>query len=222
MYGLKFLMNVGSPEPVMTRHLWPAAILTGLSVAAGVDALRAAANATQPVATATAIQRDDGILRRIGCSFLAQGWAVDRLFPKTFPESLTGLLQESQALSRKLLVKWGYCVPERSGTCFNERMAQAASSRPTIREIADQAGVSIATVSRVLNGRGDVADDTRDNVSRVIREKGYTPNRSARGLSMRGGRVSDIQGRRSKRGVHPRCTRRAMYWNSLAKISAKA
>jgi len=64
-----------------------------------------------------------------------------------------------------------------------ERMAQAASPRPTIRQIADQAGVSIATVSRVLNGRGDVADETRDNVSRVIRENGYTANRSARGLS---------------------------------------
>ena len=62
-------------------------------------------------------------------------------------------------------------------------MAQAASQRPTIRQIADQAGVSIATVSRVLNGRGDVADETRDIVSRVIRENGYTANRSARGLS---------------------------------------
>ena len=55
--------------------------------------------------------------------------------------------------------------------------------RTTIREIADLAGVSIATVSRVLNGRGDVAEDTRDLVSRVIRDNGYTANRSARGLS---------------------------------------
>src|SRR5436309_10414249 len=55
--------------------------------------------------------------------------------------------------------------------------------RVTIREIADRAGVSIATVSRVLNGRGDVADETRELVSRVIRENGYTANRSARGLS---------------------------------------
>ena len=55
--------------------------------------------------------------------------------------------------------------------------------RVTIREIADQAGVSIATVSRVLNGRGDVADETRELVSRVIRDHGYTANRSARGLS---------------------------------------
>jgi LacI family transcriptional regulator, galactose operon repressor len=53
----------------------------------------------------------------------------------------------------------------------------------TIRQIADLAGVSIATVSRVLNDREDVSNETRDLVSRVIREQGYTANRSARGLS---------------------------------------
>lgn len=58
-----------------------------------------------------------------------------------------------------------------------------APPRMTIRQIADLAGVSIATVSRVLNGRGDVSDETRDLVSRIIREQGYTANRSARGLS---------------------------------------
>jgi LacI family transcriptional regulator len=62
-------------------------------------------------------------------------------------------------------------------------MAQVAPRRLTIRQIADLAGVSIATVSRVLNGRDDVADETRDLVSRVIRENGYTASRSARGLS---------------------------------------
>src|SRR5437764_8626739 len=61
-------------------------------------------------------------------------------------------------------------------------MAEPAH-RTTIREIADLAGVSIATVSRVLNGRGDVAEDTRELVSRIIRDNGYTANRSARGLS---------------------------------------
>ena len=48
--------------------------------------------------------------------------------------------------------------------------------RKTIRQIADEAGVSIATVSRVLNGRDDVSDETRDHVSRVIRANGYTAN----------------------------------------------
>jgi LacI family transcriptional regulator len=62
-------------------------------------------------------------------------------------------------------------------------VAQMTSHRPTMRQIAEEAGVSIATVSRVLNGRGDVSDETRDLVSRVIRENGYTANRSARGLS---------------------------------------
>src|SRR5690349_19342165 len=62
-------------------------------------------------------------------------------------------------------------------------MGQMASNRLTIRQIADLAGVSIATVSRVLNGRDDVAPDTREAVTRVIRENGYTANRSARGLS---------------------------------------
>ena len=57
------------------------------------------------------------------------------------------------------------------------------AQRLNIRQIADLAGVSIATVSRVLNGRGDVSEETRELVSRVIRENGYTANRSARGLS---------------------------------------
>jgi LacI family transcriptional regulator len=65
-------------------------------------------------------------------------------------------------------------------------MTQAVPNRLTIRQIADLAGVSIATVSRVLNGRNDVSPETRDLVTRVIRENGYTANRSARGLS--GGR----------------------------------
>src|SRR3954466_852185 len=56
-------------------------------------------------------------------------------------------------------------------------------ARVTIREVADAAGVSIATVSRVLNGHGDVSPETRELVSTVIRERGYTANRSARSLS---------------------------------------
>ena len=55
--------------------------------------------------------------------------------------------------------------------------------RVTIREIADLAGVSIATVSRVMNGHSDVAEETRDLVMRIVREHGYATNRSARGLS---------------------------------------
>jgi LacI family transcriptional regulator len=55
--------------------------------------------------------------------------------------------------------------------------------RTTIRDIADLAGVSIATVSRVLNDRPDVAPDTRETVLQVVREHGFSRNRGARALS---------------------------------------
>jgi LacI family transcriptional regulator, galactose operon repressor len=56
-------------------------------------------------------------------------------------------------------------------------------SRLTIRQVADLAGVSTATVSRVINGRADVSERSRAAVMRVVREHGYSTNRSARGLS---------------------------------------
>ena len=62
--------------------------------------------------------------------------------------------------------------------------------RATIRDIARAAGVSIATVSRVLNGRPDVAPETREAVLEVVRRHSFTTNRTARGLS--GGRTGLI------------------------------
>src|SRR5215469_1848455 len=61
------------------------------------------------------------------------------------------------------------------------------SNRLTIREVADLAGVSTATVSRVINGRAEVSERARAAVLRVVREHGYSTNRTARGLS--GGRT---------------------------------
>src|SRR5918996_3557146 len=63
------------------------------------------------------------------------------------------------------------------------RAGRQGGPRATIRDIADAAGVSIATVSRVLNGRPDVAQETRESVLRVVRERGFSTNRSARALS---------------------------------------
>ncbi|HZQ65993.1 MAG TPA: LacI family DNA-binding transcriptional regulator [Gaiellaceae bacterium] len=54
----------------------------------------------------------------------------------------------------------------------------------TIRDIARAAGVSVATVSRVINGRPDVSPQTRDAVLRVARQHNFTTNRSARALSV--------------------------------------
>ena len=49
-------------------------------------------------------------------------------------------------------------------------MAQKKSKTPTIREIAAQAGVSICTVSRVLNKSDLVKRQTIEKVQRVIEE----------------------------------------------------
>jgi len=56
------------------------------------------------------------------------------------------------------------------------------SRRPTIRDVAERAGVSIATVSRVLNDRADVSLETRERVREVARSVGYTADPSARAL----------------------------------------
>lgn len=58
----------------------------------------------------------------------------------------------------------------------------------TIRTVAERAGVSIPTVSRVLNAPSLVREETRERVLAVIRELDFYPNESARRL-----RLSEIQ-----------------------------
>ena len=53
-----------------------------------------------------------------------------------------------------------------------------------IYDISERAGVSIATVSRVLNNSPHVSKKTRDRVMAVINECGYVPNAFARGLGL--------------------------------------
>lgn len=58
-------------------------------------------------------------------------------------------------------------------------------SRPTVREIARIAGVSVATVSRVSNGTGQVSDDMRRRVLDAIERHGYRPDHRGRALAAR-------------------------------------
>ena len=53
-----------------------------------------------------------------------------------------------------------------------------------IYDVSRRAGVSIATVSRVLNGNPNVSEKTRTKVHAVMEELGYTPNVFARGLGL--------------------------------------
>jgi DNA-binding LacI/PurR family transcriptional regulator len=63
---------------------------------------------------------------------------------------------------------------------------EGATVAASLKEIADRAGVSIKTVSNVVNRNPSVRPETRERVQRAIDELGYRPNMSARQL--RGGR----------------------------------
>ena len=52
----------------------------------------------------------------------------------------------------------------------------------TIQDVAKTAGVSISTVSRVLNGKTDVANDTQDRILSVIENLGFTTNLAAKSM----------------------------------------
>ena len=60
----------------------------------------------------------------------------------------------------------------------------------TIRDVADACGVSVSTVSRVLNDKDDVAAETYEKVRRVIADMGYTSSLAA--TSMRSRRTNVI------------------------------
>jgi LacI family transcriptional regulator len=63
---------------------------------------------------------------------------------------------------------------------------QREGERPvTIRHVAAAAGVSVATVSRVLNGSGSVTSATRNSVQQAVTRLAYVPDGAARSLSTR-------------------------------------
>ena len=70
----------------------------------------------------------------------------------------------------------------------------------SLTDVARRAKVSIATVSRVINNSDKVMAETREVVSRAMKELGYRPSRVARRLRQKGGRrnllgliIPDIQ-----------------------------
>ena len=61
--------------------------------------------------------------------------------------------------------------------------------RYTIKDIAEQSGVSLSTVSLVLNDNPRISQATRDRVLKTIERLGYQPNRMARALAWRHSRT---------------------------------
>jgi len=64
-------------------------------------------------------------------------------------------------------------------------MPAGRGAKPTINDVAREAGVSKKTVSRVINRSPLLHDETRERVEKVIAELGYVPNPQARALALR-------------------------------------
>ncbi len=64
-------------------------------------------------------------------------------------------------------------------------LSKPHSLHVTLRDVAEQAGVSIKTVSRVVNNQGEISEATRRRVQSAIKKLGYRPNILARSLVSR-------------------------------------
>jgi LacI family transcriptional regulator len=71
-----------------------------------------------------------------------------------------------------------------------EQIMKRSKQSITIQDVASAAGVSVSTVSRVLNDKDDIAPETYQRVKSIISDLGYTSNLAAR--SMRGTKMNVI------------------------------
>ena len=88
--------------------------------------------------------------------------------------------------------------------------------RPRLKDVAELAGVSIKTVSNVVNDYPHVSDETRARVEAAIAELSYRPNLSAR--SLRAGR-SGVDGEPCADAMGSRTALAA--WSMSANISSR-
>ncbi|MFA5471730.1 MAG: LacI family DNA-binding transcriptional regulator [Acholeplasmataceae bacterium] len=64
--------------------------------------------------------------------------------------------------------------------------------KATIRDVAKKANVSVSTVSRVINQKGYVHEDTKVIVEKTIKELGFIPNQLARSLTSRSSKIIGV------------------------------
>jgi DNA-binding LacI/PurR family transcriptional regulator len=64
--------------------------------------------------------------------------------------------------------------------------------KPTIRDVAKKANVSVSTVSRVINQKGYVHESTQKLVNDIIAELGFVPNQLARNLTSRSSKIVGV------------------------------
>ncbi len=89
----------------------------------------------------------------------------------------------------------------------------------SIVDVAEAAGVSIATVSNVINDKGRVSEATRKKIEQIIVQLGYTPNLTARNLKTR---KSDLIGVVVPTMQPGRLQDNPFYWDLLAGVEEGA
>ena len=65
-------------------------------------------------------------------------------------------------------------------------------SKSTIKDVANKVGVSVATVSYVLNGKKKISEDTKKKIYEAIEELNYVPNINAQGLNSHSSRLIGV------------------------------
>ncbi|MEW4449443.1 LacI family DNA-binding transcriptional regulator [Qipengyuania sp. JC766] len=70
-----------------------------------------------------------------------------------------------------------------NGKPGRKRGSRRGNAAPTIADVAQEARCSPMTVSRVINGEGNVREETREQVLEAVRKLNYSPNRAARSLA---------------------------------------
>lgn len=70
-------------------------------------------------------------------------------------------------------------------TTLKTRVPRPRGGAATVRDVAAAAGVSVATVSRVLNGKATVAESLRATVLKAVQQLNFTPHAAAKALATR-------------------------------------
>jgi DNA-binding LacI/PurR family transcriptional regulator len=70
---------------------------------------------------------------------------------------------------------------------------EAENGFPSLKQVAERAGVSTSTASRVLNGRGYTSGGSRDRVMQAAKELGYEPDLAARTLRFRSSSIVGVE-----------------------------
>jgi hypothetical protein len=100
---------------------------------------------------------------------------------------LTAISRKTTETARK--------TKSRSKTTGNRKKQEEPALMPTIRDIAVMTGFSMATVSRVMSGRGSVLRETAELIRAAAHRLGYSPDRAAQALAQRSAMVRQSQAR---------------------------